>query len=168
MKQIKYKAWDLKHKCWFKNTSDNLHAKFGSKDDYLEDLFISMTGIPCLHIAESAHNMTIEQSRERPDYLVACPAQFEIVRYTGLHDKNGKEIYWGDLFEVVICDMQYMMGFKGKHITKIGEVKMINGCWVVEFKDENNDRAGKELYKFLKNDKEIIGNKFENKDLLSN
>jgi len=152
MEQIKYKAWDLKHKCWFKNTSDNPNIKFGSKDDYLEDLFISMTGIPYLHIAESAHNMTIEQSRERPDFLTACPSQFEIVLYTGKKDKNKEEIY-----------KDYIV--KGEYDrTKVeGTVIWWRTGWYVGY--INGKSRNLTSLDSLDNI-EILGNIYENKDLI--
>ena len=77
--------------------------------------------------------------------------------YTGLKDKNGKEIYEGD---VVRCDYGY------------GKIVFINGCFVVEWIDDpeaimeyihsadgRRERKGGDI--FL-----IIGNIYENPDLL--
>lgn len=73
-------------------------------------------------------------------------------QYTGLHDKNGKEIYEGDIVLITRpC------------ILEKGEVKFINGCFAIKFKDTLLMLYQCEINNFKL---EIIGNIYDNPDLL--
>ena len=67
----------------------------------------------------------------------------ELMQFTGLYDKNGKEIYEGDIVETPFG---------------IGRVFDRLGCWFVE--------TQKELGYFASCDLEVIGNLYENPELL--
>lgn len=73
-------------------------------------------------------------------------------QYTGINDKNGVEIYGGD----IVNRKSGCLG--GKDIT--GEVKMLEGCWVI---DSGSDAVS--LWTEC-DFNEVIGNIHENPELL--
>lgn len=72
---------------------------------------------------------------------------------TGLHDKNGKEIYEGDI-----------LGKKNPE-----DVGGFSGKWKIEFGHSTCDDYGSETigYRMVEKDYEIIGNIYENPELLN-
>ena len=85
--------------------------------------------------------------------------EIELMQSTGLKDKNGKEIFEGD----IITNGQNVMYMKrhntlGFYVEEKGEVEFIAGCAVLEDFEED----AKEIADTL----EIIGNIYENPELL--
>lgn len=82
-----------------------------------------------------------------------------IMQSTGLHDKNGQEIFEGDIItngQNVMCMKRHnTLGF---YVEKKGEVEFIADSAVLEEFEED----AKEIADSL----EIIGNIYENKDIL--
>lgn len=81
------------------------------------------------------------------------PKRFNVTQFTGLKDKNGREIYGGDIIEYTQCLFNIS---PAKFPTKIKEIK-----W-------NNNRAAWTIYETEagEGDFEVIGNIFENPNLL--
>ena len=78
-------------------------------------------------------------------------------QYAGLTDKNGTRIFEGD----IIKSKEYGRCQGGKNFSgyDIFEVRFVDGAFVIR----NSDRL---FYLLLGADKEVIGNIFENPDLL--
>lgn len=70
-----------------------------------------------------------------------------LLQFTDLPDKNGKEIYEGDIVRV---DEKVML------------VQMLEGCWRTKYGTFTNYR----LYGWVEGSLEVIGNIYENADLI--
>ena len=94
------------------------------------------------------------------------PVRKETVgQYTGLHDKNGKEIYEGDIIE-----FSYDM-FVGNFDTFVAKGKVVfeEGAFYVEAFENERTTEGEAylLYSINLDTIEVIGNIYENKELLN-
>lgn len=93
------------------------------------------------------------------DYITVSPDEIELMQSTGLKDKNGKEIFEGDIItngQNVMCMKRHnTLGF---YVEEKGEVEFIADSAVLEDFEED----AKEIADSL----EIIGNIYENKELL--
>lgn len=112
---------------------------------------------------EASHEMICHECFEF-DKFTNTPDQFEVMQYTGLKDKNGAEIYEGDL----VADHYF------KNHVSIHKVYWADsyGCWsTINLKDPIVDRKqlayfneAKDLHRneYL----EVIGNIYEDPELL--
>lgn len=135
---LKFRAWDKDKKEWYKPTHEAYNGN-------LWELMISFSGNLLAHTIKGvSHESTFKN-------------KYEINQFTGLKDKNGTEIYEGDILN---------LGNKNN-------VKVVfdNGCFNVfdeplgwDFTpDYDNDyKPIKTNFKYC----EIIGNIFENPELL--
>ena len=125
MREIKFRAWDICHKTMGYGV-EGIETIMGAEifggcfDDY--DCF--------------------------GQYL-DHPEKFKIMQYTELNDKNGKEIYEGDLVEVY---------FDNGALNFVGEVVYLNGCFMI-------NSLYSLYFEISNNGVKIVGNICENNKL---
>ena len=141
MREIKFRAWD------------NFNNRMIQNDRILKICFVRSNHIPCLVVYS---NRNIENHTEiREDDKQYCN-EFELMQYTGLKDKNGKEIYEGDIVEA------WSEGEKA-----IGKVKQrIDGLWLMYPAWQSGKSWGLMPNKERKTTVKIIGNIYENENLI--
>lgn len=84
-------------------------------------------------------------------------------QYTGLHDKNGKEIYEGDIV-LLDCYHYEEPAFDGEFEVIYDD---INGMWIlVDLEDKKNIYTFENIRGYYKTEIEVIGNIYENSELL--
>lgn len=79
--------------------------------------------------------------------------QFVVEQYTGLHDKNGREIYEGDVLDIGLRNQD------GKPVIAPVSYETYAAGYVL-------DNGGNGIWQRLTEDCEVIGNIFEDKQLL--
>lgn len=85
---------------------------------------------------------------------------FELIQYTGLLDKNGKEIYEGDIVEYGGTDRGWVSSlYSGKFEVR---ANLISGIELVGFFDQQYTKLDDFFNQF-----EVIGNIYENPELLN-
>ena len=85
-------------------------------------------------------------------------------QFTGLLDKNGREIYEGDIVEL------QELGHNGtpssaKHLCEIFVKQPANSCWFFHARPLPVDESGRQ-FSLYNNQYEVVGNIYENPELL--
>lgn len=133
-REIKFRAWDTRGKSWLYPYPEGFHL-FGET---------------------TCFDLIRDQMHERypGESSLLLMNEVELMQYTGLKDKNGKEIYEGDI--VYVKQNIYAQ----KHLT----VEWGVDRW--EFKEEFDNGDYYYGYAIRWEEVEVIGNIYENSDLL--
>ena len=136
MRELKFRVWDKRNKSWDKYLLLNTTGKIVVVDDDY--------GAQA-NTADNQENYVIQQ-------------------YTGLKDKNGKEIYEGDIVKTV--DGVSKLAVEFAEYTH-GEVKWLREGFEVCQEYIGATRLSVFSCDYFTSDLEIIGNIFENSELLT-
>jgi len=140
MREIKFKAWHKKRKRWY----NVFHWNKGDTVDSITNL-CGFNRVETLFVGED----------------------IELVQYTGLHDKNGKEIYEGDIVQFYFCADHPLATSpkKDKDITEmVDEVKFKEGAFFFCTPDVGDCAHARRFNRRC----EVIGNIYENPEKISN
>lgn len=94
--------------------------------------------------------------KDMNEKYLGCENEFDLMQFTGLHDKNGKEIYEADIVRFADFSEQYSEEDEIRFINR--EVSFFGGSFGVE--------GISDLYEICYAGCEVIGNIYENKNLL--
>ena len=140
MKTKKFRVWDNENNCYFKPIHE---AHKGN----LEELHIGMSGDLCMR---TMTNFTHES---------VFPDRFSnIEQFTGLQDKNGKDVYEGDIFIINKHDDEW-------HDDVIYD-KSNARFQLRTFRRNATDISLKDVIKDENESCEVVGNIHENPELL--
>ena len=135
------------------------------KKDYNKELVGKMLDVSSIHLKRKKIIIGYSLSNTHYGNRSYLYDDIELMQYTGLHDKNGKEIYEGDI--VKINAHSYDFGFEKD---RIGEIRFIEGCFGFYkqlsekeyFFNELSTESGYGELEYY----EVIGNIYENSELL--
>lgn len=143
MREIKFRAWDKKTKKIRQVVDIVFNEGFMVEPNDNTVKLVYLKGYDCI---------------ERKDIMFRRESNFELMQYTGLKDKNGKEIYEGD-----ICEYYDVSGRDGVCIVESGKAAF-KANWIggtisrTIFLNYIHDLISGEF--------EVIGNIYENPELL--
>ena len=142
-REIKFKVWDKKH-----NKMVNVNSI------EFRDLIEGRTGVTVF-------------CQDKKNYYWLDKGEFELLQYTGLNDKKGKEIYEGDILEFFWGEREFgnilSAGYDHKDATKMTDsVIFKDGIFLLYNKEVDNYALLRRHYEHC----EVIGNIYDNPELL--
>jgi uncharacterized phage protein (TIGR01671 family) len=145
-REIKFRAWNKVDKCFLENDYGRLDCRTQQHLNFNGEIIYKII---------ARNNIVLDQSN-----------WIELSQFTGLKDKNGKEIYEGDIIDG-ICTHKYIVRF-GEQEIKDNELYGSNTVIGFHLEKVNNELCDWEKYGHMDSmsDAIVIGNIYENPELL--
>jgi len=151
MREIKFRAWN-------KNTK-HMISEFA-----LVPRYVGFSG-SIISVGEGLESFGCQPIVSRENV--------ELMQYTGLKDKNGKEIYEGDIIRILYTDWpsnpepnnEGLEEYK-KSISEAGIVEFYGDGWKINFGEWPDGINHGSIFEGAHGEKEVIGNIYENSELL--
>lgn len=143
MRQIKFRAWTTRDKCWVGGFSIHNSGLYS-------DLINARLEKPQNICVADAHWQTLKEIDEQKDRII-------IMQFTGLQDDTGKDIFENDIISVETDDKEKQVGY----ISYMEETTE----YVVDYWKKGQKKSKGDSLSVLRNVK-VIGNTFENPELL--
>lgn len=148
-REIKFRAWDLGAK--------QMYLPADIYGDIRDEIGISLNG-DTLFFYESSNG------NHCPPSLSTRRATVELMQFTGLLDKNGKEIYEGD-----IVDLKNKSSYNGLKVVVWDNILLCHVLvWANEYKNWKGTQSGATYFKVSSGIKCVLaGNIYETPNLLT-
>lgn len=159
MREIKFRAWETKEKRMLHNGSFDVHLFSGGSDYGISHNFMDESERQYRFTSCKNNNW----NKDKPEVI--------LLQFTGLKDKNGKDIYEGDIIQILYTDWcsphtkeHHSMGISEykKSISRTGICVNVGYKVYLEFKNEYTGS----IHEGKHGEKEVIGNIYENPELL--
>jgi uncharacterized phage protein (TIGR01671 family) len=114
-----------------------------------KDLFFQLTS----RVSDEESKLLIAKWNIRKEFFSGLQRKYEVMQFTGLQDKDGNEIWEGDVINVAVTDYMY---------SRNGVFEVVFGAPVFHLKNVDYDCTG-----FPTKGLSVIGNVYENPELLN-
>lgn len=134
------------------------------KKDYNKELVGKILEVSSIHLKTKKAIIGYSISRSHYGNKSFSFEDIELMQYTGLKDKNGKEIYEGDIIRKLVWNEQkYMETNNGQcySYAKIAYIEELAGFYIVNTEEKVCWELGEDKYGI-----EVCGNIYDNPDLL--
>ena len=155
MRKIKFRAWDKENKKMVYSDEVFPSSYYKFEFDCFNDYeFKLMKMIDRYNVIDDEGNETYQEVFKSVDA--------DIMQYTGMKDADGKEVYEGDIIKIISENV--ITGWDDVGIIVYDEeygsycLEGFDGAYMDEYWDVNNLVIKADMY--------VIGNKYENKEIL--